>query len=215
MLCRKKRAQGDWILDDRKFLSGAEVKKLVRTAEQHRDRALRTRRKTPVKDWFLVCVATETGLRVQEIADLRCGDIQSNGRQHFTVVRKGKFGKSRMVHVRKEFIEAAEEYLSWKEAQNEGVCSDAPMFCFAGKAMSKRALQKSYERSRVRAGIRQAHGVGIHSIRHTYASFLLKASRFNLRLVQRQLGHASLRTTEIYAHVFDADTQRAVGKLYG
>ena len=78
----------------------------------------------------------------------------------------------------------------------------------------KRALQKSYKRSLERAGIKQAKGVGIHSLRHTYASFLLKASKFNLRLVQRQLGHESVKTTEIYAHVFDVDMEKALGRLY-
>ena len=80
--------------------------------------------------------------------------------------------------------------------------------------MGKRALQKSYQRSMDRAGITQPHGVGIHSLRHTYASFLYKASKGNLRLVQRQLGHASIKTTEIYAHLFDQEIQKAVSRLY-
>ena len=80
--------------------------------------------------------------------------------------------------------------------------------------MTKRALQKSYKRSLAKAGITQSRGVGIHSLRHTYASFLLKASKFNLRLVQRQMGHASSKTTEVYAHVFDQDMEKALERLY-
>ena len=46
------------------------------------------------------------------------------------------------------------------------------------------------------------------------ANPLLKASKFNLRLIQRQLGHESSKTTEVYAHVFDQDMEKALGRLY-
>ena len=161
-----------------------------------------------------MCVATETGLRVQELADLSCGDIQGKGDWHVVVVRNGKGGKPRVVSVRKEFIRQAQEYYMWKQKQGECIDKDAPLFACSGKRMCKRALQKSYERSMEKAGITQAEGVGIHSLRHTYASFLLKASKFNLSLVQKQLGHVSVKTTEIYVHLFDTEIQKAVGRLY-
>jgi integrase len=53
----------------------------------------------------------------------------------------------------------------------------------------------------------------IHSCRHTYASLLYRASRYNLRLVQKQLGHASIRTTQVYADVLSYDALEAVNGL--
>ena len=47
-----------------------------------------------------------------------------------------------------------------------------------------------------------------------HACELYRASGYNLRLVQKQLGHASIRTTEVYADVVDADMQRALERLY-
>ena len=52
-----------------------------------------------------------------------------------------------------------------------------------------------------------------HSLRHTYATFLLRASG-NLRLVQKQLGHSSVIVTEVYADVMNPDLTRSLEKLY-
>ena len=40
------------------------------------------------------------------------------------------------------------------------------------------------------------------------------AGSFNLRLVQRQLGHSSSKVTEVYANLFQADVERSVERLY-
>jgi len=210
----KKQGNALWLLDTNKFLTEVELHRLIRITEREKDKAINTSRRIAVKDWFLVNVAIETGLRVQEITDLSCGDFQMNNGRSTVLVRNGKGGKKRLVHIRDEFCNKVKEYFDWKRNHNESVELDAPLFCVNGRRITKRALQKSYKRSLEKAGISQAKGVGIHSLRHTYASFLLKASRFNLRLVQRQLGHESSKTTEVYAHVFDQDMEKALGRLY-
>jgi len=43
---------------------------------------------------------------------------------------------------------------------------------------------------------------------------LYKASSYNFRLVQKQLGHASIRTTEVYADVMEPDVEYALERLY-
>ena len=210
----KKQGNAVWLLDTNKFLTEGELRRLIRITENEKDKALNEDRKIPVKDWFLVCVAVETGLRVQEIADLSCGDFQIEAGRSTVLVRNGKGGKKRLVHIRDEFRDKVLDFFKWKRNQHESTEHDAPLFCVNRRRMTKRALQKSYKHSLALAGISQTKGVGIHSLRHTYASFLLKASKFNLRLVQRQLGHESVKTTEIYAHVFDVDMEKALGRLY-
>jgi len=54
----------------------------------------------------------------------------------------------------------------------------------------------------------------IHCCRHTYACELYRASGYNLRLVQKQLGHSNSRITEVYADIFHPDTEKSLEKLY-
>jgi integrase/recombinase XerD len=53
----------------------------------------------------------------------------------------------------------------------------------------------------------------IHSLRHTYATNLYKASGYNLRLVQKQLGHSSITTTSVYSDVINKDLDEALENM--
>jgi hypothetical protein len=49
--------------------------------------------------------------------------------------------------------------------------------------------------------------------RHTFATHLYRASGADLEIVQEQLGHASIKTTTIYAKVTKEDKARAADAL--
>lgn len=81
-----------------------------------------------------------------------------------------------------------------------------------GGHMTTRAIQKAFKRTAAKA--RLSSHYSIHCLRHTYACQLYKAGSYNLRLVQKQLGHSSIRTTEVYADVMEPDMEQALRRLY-
>ena len=61
-------------------------------------------------------------------------------------------------------------------------------------------LQKAVRAAVRRAGITKP--VGCHTFRHSFATHLLE-NGVNIRVVQELMGHADVKTTEIYTHVMD------------
>lgn len=202
-----------WILDEGKFLTKKEVGKLKDVIEKRKEEALRKRTKTAVRDWIVINLALFTGLRVKEIADLRHEDLIIDNGNSSLIVRNGKNGKPRHIKYGSRLRKYLLEYLDWKRDVEEPCEANNPLIISSNtrKAMTTRGIQKIFERSARRAGI---EGHSIHHLRHTYASHLYKASKYNLRLVQKQLGHSSIKITEVYADVLKPDLHRAVSNLY-
>ena len=102
----------------------------------------------------------------------------------------------RDVPVLKAASEAVNDYL--------GVCpfdggAQAPLFVSSrGKPLGARAVQRLLEGLRVELDL-PSH-VTPHSLRNAFATHLL-GNGWDLRAIQELLGHASLRSTQIYIQV--------------
>ncbi len=210
----KRATKFNWVLEPSKFLSREEAKKLLETARDRAEVVFAKRRKIPVRDYLIVDLALSTGLRVMEIAQLDCGDVFIRDGISSLLVRNGKCGKRRLVRFSESLKDHLNEYILWKQNVGEPTGPSDPMFLSSntGCHLTTRAIQKAFKRTAVRAGL-SAH-YSIHCLRHTYACQLYKASNYNLRLVQKQLGHSSIRTTEVYADVMEPDIQDALRRLY-
>lgn len=170
--------------------------------------------KVAVRDYFIVDLALATGLRVMEIAQLKCGDVFLRGPVCLLLVRNGKGGKKRLVRFNGSFKRHYEQYMLWKQTVGEPIGPGDPLLLSSntGRHMTTRAIQKAFKRSTARAGLPDHHS--IHCLRHTYACELYRASGYSLRLVQKQLGHSHIGTTQVYADIMEPDMQRALQKLY-
>ena len=209
----KKTSGFKWFIDEIKYLRGEEVKKLLTVAKNEKVKA-ENKRKVAVRDYYIIKIGLSTGLRVQEMADLKCKDFHLTNERSYAVVRHGKGGKPRLVWFNGELTHDIVDYLNWKEKIGEDTSPENPFFLSSNTKshMTTRALQKAFKRTIAKAGIDSRYS--IHATRHTYACNLYKASNYNLRLVQKQLGHSSIKTTQVYADVFDEDMEKALERLY-
>lgn len=148
-----------------------------------------------IRDKLIVRTIYATGVRVSELCNINIEDIDFD--EH-TIRIHGKGDKIRTV-----FLDDETRADLLKFIGNRIV---GPLFVGQqGKHISSRAIQHIFKRY-------APQGITPHKIRHSYASELYKRSK-NLRVVQENLGHTSIKTTEIYLHT-DIDERRQVYQQY-
>jgi len=194
------------------FMSPDQVAALKTYARRRAEAGGSDKREHPVRDWAILHVALDAGLRVSEICALEIRDLVLDRHHASVIVRSGKGDKKRGVRIGSALRDHLERFLAWKEERGEATGPRAPLFVSArGGALTRTAVYRIFRRHAARVGVPKRFS--IHSCRHTYASMLYRASGFNLRLVQKQLGHRSIQTTQIYADILSEDAAIAVENL--
>ncbi len=149
-----------------------------------------------------------SGLRLTELAKLTLNQLDL-GRNLVTVVGKGN--KTRVVPVGSKAIEALQ---AWLKLRNIWVAPDENAIFIgerSGKMLSTRQIERRVSIQAERAGISQH--LHPHLLRHCFASHLLAGSG-DLRAVQELLGHADIRTTQIYTHLDFAHLTQVYDKAH-
>lgn len=190
----RRRAGRAWDLQERRFLTRAELRRLLE--------------EVPAKWRPLFDLLATTGLRISEATGLRWGDLVLDGpRPHLQVRRalvKGVIVAPKSRHGARivPLSPAVAETLRGRRPVLAG--DDAPVFLGRGGepadqgSLRRRVLAPAAER----AGV---HGVGFHTLRHTCAAMLIERGLSPLRL-QRWMGHHSAAfTLEAYGHLFNDD----------
>ena len=196
----------EWILDENKFYNEQELRELKKTMRSIREQG----KFENIRNWCLVEFDLNTGLRVEELSNLIHADLFIKNGQSSVLVRKGKGNKRRIVKISNNCRELCLFIISWKKASGLNVENHSPIFTKRdGNPLTIRAIQKAFSICAIRTGLSKKN---IHCLRHTYATFLLRETG-NLRLVQKQLGHSKITTTQIYVGVLDSQVTDGLNKL--
>jgi site-specific recombinase XerD len=161
-------------------------------------RILAAFRNPGIRTFFTLLI--DTGLRLSEATALRAGDIdRACGVIH---VRHGKGNKERQVKLGDRLYELLRTY--WQQVRMMGLRPEPlsrDSFLFSsqiGTRICSTTLREALSLATKDAGI--AKHVTPHTMRHSYATHQLNAGT-ELRVVQAQLGHASIVTTQLYTQV--------------
>ena len=160
-----------------KVLSSSEVKRLFQATQN-------------LKHLLILKIAYGMGLRVSEIISLQLAHIDIDRMQVLIACSKGK--KDRYVNFPQSLIQLYQDYLKMYQPSKH---------LFEGQFAEKyttRSAQAVFKNAMTTAGISKT--VGIHGLRHSYATHLLEAGT-DMVFIQKLLGHSQIKTTEIYAKV--------------
>lgn len=143
-----------------------------------------------LRDRALFELMYATGIRIGELVALNVEDISFKDKEVY--VRKGKFGKERVIPVGEVALSFLAKYLDGRSGSGQRVFLGlhGPLGPDGVRFAMKKWLKK--------AGI-DKEKVTVHSIRHSVSTHLLENGA-DLRYVQELLGHKSLETTVIYTH---------------
>ncbi|EIM63238.1 tyrosine-type recombinase/integrase [Desulfobacter postgatei] len=167
---------------------------------------------TAIREWMLIDILTRTGLRSAEAADLRCGDVLTSYGESSLFVRAGKGYKTRYVEIQPGLKTHLNSFIKWKEQQGEPTGMDDHLFLGQRGPWTPAAVQQCCKKW-IRHCDLDKPGLSAHTFRHSYAVELYQEKRC-LRTVQKQLGHASIQTTQIYADVTKEDIQDQIKGMW-
>ncbi len=175
----------------------------IRFLEKPEQEALLGQCQGRLKD--VVLVALRTGMRRGELLGLRKKDVDFQ--KGFIYLERTKSGQHRQIPIIPE-VRAVLSRLAF------GLTDEEPLFRNRlGKPY--RDLRTPFQNAMARAGIRDFR---FHDLRHTYASDLVMAG-VDIFTVSKLLGHSSVQTTMIYAHLspdhHQAEMERYQRYLHG
>jgi integrase/recombinase XerD len=200
-------------IDGVKYFTGQQIKLLRRTVRDQAALDLSKGKVTGIREWMAVDLLTSTGIRVSEAASLRCGDIKTGYGESAVFIRDGKGSRSRTVQIPDSLKKHLKQFLMWKQEQGEDTGRDELLFVGQRGPWTAQAVQQAVKKHLKALGLYES-GKSVHALRHSYALELYRQER-DLRAVQKQLGHVSVQTTQVYADVTQEDIQGQIKGLWG
>jgi site-specific recombinase XerD len=143
-----------------------------------------------LKHKCVMAVLYGTGVRISELIGIKLSDIRRNEK---TIRIIGKGNKERFVPLNDSLLQLITNY--WREYKTKIWLFENDL---SHTQYSKRSVGLFLKSFKEKANIKSP--VSPHKFRHSHATALLEQGT-DLRIIQKELGHNSIKTTQLYTHV--------------
>ena len=154
-----------------------------------------------IKHRAILLLTYSAGLRRKELQKIKPGDIDS--KRMVVHVKQGKGKKDRLTILSKKALELLRLYYSLQRPENYLFETQIRKGHFLADSTINQIVKKAAKK----AGINK--DVSFHTLRHCFATHLME-NGVNLKMVQKFLGHNSIRTTARYLHLVNIDPAKIV-----
>jgi site-specific recombinase XerD len=158
------------------------------------------------RDRLLLALFAYAGLRRSELLGLDWDDLDLSRR--LLRVRKAKGGRQRTIPIHPALAPLIVDYY----ATRVPLTKQALFVGVQGRRLTPTILTQTFLRYARAAGVTERKRVTPHTLRHVFASELLRAGA-NLRQIQELLGHKHLDSTQRYTRVNAHELRGAVKRL--
>ena len=175
-----------------------------------------------MRDRALILTLADTGLRVEEICKLRCGDIDS---ERSRVILKGQRNKQAIVRFSTRALNAISDYLALRQPldlKTGQSLPSVPLFARHDKGTGKKIKPITTttirrivsERVGQILGAEAAVTITPHTFMHYFVTTILRATG-NLKLAQVLARHSNIQVTQKYAHIGDDELDNGYYEIFG
>ena len=184
-----------------KYLTVEEAVRLIDTVRSDMES------KTRVRDYAIVVLFLNTGMRLSELVGL---NLESIDPEVTTVKVLGKGSKERVIYLNKAARSALIDYLRQRlDPKHVRTSSNAVFLSGRENRISNKTVQWMVQKYLKMAGL-GSKGLSVHKLRHTAATLMYQSGKVDIRVLKDILGHEQLNTTQIYTHVVDRNIEEAV-----
>lgn len=157
------------------------------------------------RDYCILTLFLNCGMRLSELVGINLSDIRSDGSLRIT----GKGNKQRVVYLNEACVSAIEAYKRVRPV--DGILYQDRNALFISrnrKRISPKTVQwlvKKYLKE-----INLDEGYSVHKLRHTAATLMYQQGGVDTRVLKDILGHENMNTTEIYTHLSSEQIKGAI-----
>ncbi len=163
--------------------------------------------KTVVRDFAIVTLFLNTGMRLSELVGLNLNSFDSDLSK---VKVLGKGNKERMIYLNDAARSAVADYLKIRLDPRYIITSDKAFFLSKRQQrISNKTVQWMVSKYLDISGLGMK-GLSVHKLRHTAATLMYQSGKVDIRVLKDILGHEQLNTTQIYTHVVDRNIEEAM-----
>jgi integrase/recombinase XerD len=160
---------------------------------------------TGVRDYTIMLLMLETGIRVNELAGLSLNDIRWE--DNLVVIRNAKSYRERLVPIQKDMKQQLKKYIAIRGY----VESEALFVTIDGTRLTRRGIQQRILKYGEMAKIRGVR-CSCHTFRHTFAKLSVQQGA-NIFELQTILGHSSMEIVKTYVNLFGSDVRESHKKF--
>jgi len=148
------------------------------------------------RDYAILMVFLQTGVRVGELVSLKQEDIDLENK--LLVVRQGKGKKDRTIPLEEQAIKALEVYKVTRNKQEDVVDQETLFLAKNGTSLDVRSIRYLVHKYLEKAGISKK--ASVHTLRHTFGTHKVDKG-MTIPALQELLGHKKMETTYKYVHL--------------
>ena len=145
------------------------------------------------RDFAIVMLFLQSGLRVSELVKLKLQDVDFASRE--ITVRQGKGKKDRVVPLVQQAASALKVYLAMRDALPE---YNEVFIARNGTSMDVRTVRYRIHKYYKEAGIKKK--ASVHTLRHTFSTHQIH-NGLKINQLKEVLGHRRMETTYKYVHL--------------